>query len=280
MKRAEQYHRERSNWETQAQAVSSGTLLWGGRRAGGGAAKGHVMTCGRKDGGVGGLGGRLGPGVSSGVAGMPPWPCPLLQLAAVPARPLAHVRHSHLTSNTRVAIGMVQAAREAARLEASRTTGTGAKRNQGSESYNIISLNYNNSSGGQQLAAKVGGRPQEGGGQACGTRGCGAAGATAWRVAPWVGAVGDRGGIGGAAGSWGVRPQDSYGIARSPTGSAEKRDQCTAWPHFYRRTAAPYSASTRIGMCTRARAPPRGRHRRKRQAVMQSVGAMLQWFLV
>ncbi|PNW71831.1 hypothetical protein CHLRE_16g690100v5 [Chlamydomonas reinhardtii] len=47
------------------------------------------------------------------------------------------------------------AAREAARLEASRTTGTGAKRNQGSESYNIISLNYNNSSGGQQLAAKA-----------------------------------------------------------------------------------------------------------------------------
>ncbi|KAG2435892.1 hypothetical protein HXX76_007087 [Chlamydomonas incerta] len=46
------------------------------------------------------------------------------------------------------------AAREAARLEASRTTGTGAKRNQGSESYNIISLNYNSGSGGQQLAAK------------------------------------------------------------------------------------------------------------------------------
>ncbi|KAG2433125.1 hypothetical protein HYH02_012827 [Chlamydomonas schloesseri] len=47
------------------------------------------------------------------------------------------------------------AAREAARLEASRTTGMGAKRNQGSESYNIISLSYNNTSGGQQLAAKV-----------------------------------------------------------------------------------------------------------------------------
>ncbi len=45
--------------------------------------------------------------------------------------------------------------REANRFESARVGGTGARRNQGGESYNILTQDYNRSSGGQSLENKV-----------------------------------------------------------------------------------------------------------------------------